>query len=304
MESLQSLSIFVATSEAGSLSAAARRLGLTPAAASASLKRLEAELGALLFVRSTRSLRLTPEGERFLQHGRQALQSLREGREALARGALGGTLQLSAPSDLGRRHLLPWLDEFQARHPGLRLRLQISDRLAGLHREPVDVALRYGKPRDSGIVALPIAPGNRRVLCASPDYLARFGAPRAPADLARHNCLCFVRGEEVHDRWGFARDGEAISVTVRGDRTADDGDVVRRWALSGHGVAYKSRLDVAQDLRAGALVALCREWQGEPAPLYLACADRRQLGPAVKRLREFLVERCAALAGRAAPAAA
>ncbi|HEU4537521.1 MAG TPA: LysR family transcriptional regulator, partial [Polyangiaceae bacterium] len=175
MKAEQGLALFVATADAGSLSAAARRLGLTPAAASAALKRLEAELGALLFVRSTRSLRLTPEGERFLHYGRRALLLLREGREAVARGhdAAGGTLQVSAPSDLGRRHVLAWLDEFQARQPGLRLRLQLSDRLAGLHREPVDVALRYGKPRDSALVALPVAPYNRRVLCASPDYLAR-----------------------------------------------------------------------------------------------------------------------------------
>ncbi|HEU4406024.1 MAG TPA: LysR family transcriptional regulator [Polyangiaceae bacterium] len=302
MKSLQGLALFVATAEAGGLSAAARRLGLTPAAASASLKRLEAELGAPLFVRSTRSLRLTPEGERFLRHARRALQLLHEGREAVARGrdAPGGTLRLSAPSDLGRRHLLAWLEEFLAGRPGLRLRLHLSDRLAGLHREPIDVALRYGEPRDSALVALPVAPDNRRVLCASPDYLARFGAPRSPDELARHNCLSFVLGEGLHDRWRFARDGREVAVAVRGDRAADDSDVVRRWALAGRGVAYKSALDVAQDLRAGALVALCREWQGEPAPLYLACADRRQLSPAVKRLREFLVGRCAALAGREA----
>ncbi|HEU4533664.1 MAG TPA: substrate binding domain-containing protein, partial [Polyangiaceae bacterium] len=133
---------------------------------------------------------------------------------------------------------------------------------------------------------------------ASPDYLARLGAPRSPDDLAHHNCLRFVLGDKTHARWRFRREGEETAVTVRGDRTADDGDVVRRWALAGHGVAYKSGLDVALDLRAGSLVALCREWQGEPAPLYLVCADRRQLSPAVKRLRRHLVERCAALAGR------
>jgi DNA-binding transcriptional LysR family regulator len=300
MKSLQDLALFVATAEAGSLSAAARRLGLTPAAASAALKRLEADLSTLLFVRSTRHLRLTAEGERFLRYARRALQLLDDGREAVARGrgAPGGVLQISAPSDLGRRHLLAWLDEFQARHPGLGLRLQLSDRLARLHGEPVDVALRYGKPRDSGLVALPIAPYNRRILCASPDYVARFGAPRSPSDLAHHPCLCFVLGDGLHERWRFARGDEELTVTVRGDRRADDGDVVRRWAVAGHGIAYKSGLDVAQDLRAGLLLPLCSDWQGEAAPFYMVCADRRQLSPAVKRLRQLLVERCAALAGQ------
>lgn len=301
MKALQDLSLFAATAEAGSLSAAARRFDLTPAAASAALKRLEAELGALLFARSTRSLRLTPEGERFLLHCRDALALLQQGRDALAAGRdqVSGTLQLSAPSDLGRQHLLPWLDDFLAQHPALSLRLQLSDRLAVLHREPVDVALRYGAPRDSTLVALPIAPTNRRVLCAAPAYLARAGAPHAPDDLAHHNCLSYVLSDELHDRWRFWRDGREWSVSVHGDRTADDGEAVRRWALAGHGIAYKSALDVAEDLRRGALVALCSEWQTEASPLVLVCADRRQLSPAVKRLRGFLVERCDALLGAA-----
>jgi DNA-binding transcriptional LysR family regulator len=108
-----------------------------------------------------------------------------------------------------------------------------------------------------------------------------------------------LQGVTAEGGCGCRRDDAETTVTVRGDRMADDSEVVRRWALTGHGVAYKSGLDVAQDLRAGSLVALCREWQGEAAPLYLVCVDRRQLSPAIKRLRRHLVERCAALAGRA-----
>jgi DNA-binding transcriptional LysR family regulator len=305
MKALQDLTLFVHTAEAGSLSAAARRLDLTPAAASAALKRLEAELAAPLFVRSTRSLRLTPEGERFLEHARQALQLLHDGREAVAQGrdVVRGLLQLSAPSDFGRHHLAPWLDEFQQRHPGVRLRLQLSDRLAGLHREPVDLALRYGTPRESSLVALPVAPDNRRVLCAAPAYLARAGTPQSPEDLLRHNCLSFVLGDELHDRWRFRRDGREQAVTVQGDRLSDDGELVRRWALAGHGIVYKSALDVADDLAAGRLVALCPGWQTEATPLVLLCADRRQLSPAVRALHAWLVQRCAALASRLPPPA-
>lgn len=299
MTALRDLELFVSTADAGSLSAAARRLNLTPAAASASLKRLESELGIQLFVRSTRSQRLTQQGEVYLDHCRQALQLLADGRQALAAGhsVISGLLQLSVPSDLGRNILLPWLDEFQARHPALQMRLQFSDRIADVYSQPVDIALRYGRPPDSSLIALPIAPDSRRVLCAAPAYLQRCGTPRTPAELVDHNCLSFALAGLIHDRWRFHRDGREETIQVRGNRVSDDGDIVRRWALAGHGIAYKSRLDVIRELQAGSLIALCTEWQGEPAPLNLMCADRRQLSPAVQLLREFLLERIAGLSG-------
>lgn len=212
MKSLQDLDIFVRTADSGSLSATARALDLTPAAASAALKRLEAELGVTLFVRSTRSLRLTQEGELFLEHCRPALAGLRQVRDQLAGGqaALRGTLQLAAPSDLGRNVLMPWLDEFQSQHAGVDLRLHLSDRAANVYSEPVDAAFRYGRPQDSSLVALPLSDTHRRVLCAAPSYLQQRGAPATPHDLAGHDCLCFMLGEEVHDRWSFWPAGQGL----------------------------------------------------------------------------------------------
>jgi len=297
MKALQDLEIFIRTADSGSLSAAARQLDISPAVASAALKRLETELGAALFVRSTRSLRLTRAGEGFLARCRQAVETLRLGREEMASGdeAIRGDLHLSLPSDLGRNVLLPWLDEFLALYPLVRLRLQLSDRRSDIYREPVDVAVRYGELPDSNLVALPLAADCRRVLCASPDYLARHGKPATPQALAGHDCLCFMLSDYVHDQWRFSRHGEALTVRVNPVRVADDGDVVRRWALAGQGIAYKSQLDAAEDLAAGRLTALCPEWLGEPAPLYLICADRRQLSPVVQALRNFLVTRCKSL---------
>ena len=200
---LEDLLVFLRTAECGSLSAAARELNLTPAVASAALKRLEAELGTLLLVRSTRSLRMTVNGERYLEHARAALATLAAGSEALAadKESVTGTLTLSAPSDLGRNVLLPWLNEFQSLHPALRLQLRISDRLTDMYRQSVDLALRYGVPSASSLVALPLSPDNRRVLCASPEYFARHGVPETPVDLRRHNCLRLVLGDAVHSRW-------------------------------------------------------------------------------------------------------
>ncbi|HIE6227596.1 TPA: LysR substrate-binding domain-containing protein, partial [Pseudomonas aeruginosa] len=201
------LQVFVHTSDSGSLSAAARQLEISPAVASAALKRLESELEVRLFARSTRSLRLTPEGDAFLLHARASLRSLEEGRRLLQGGKdqIAGVLQLSAPSDFGRNLLLPWLDEFQARYPQLSLRLLLGDRVTDLYRQPVDVAIRYGAPADSSLVALPLAPDNRRVLCAAPGYLAERGEPRQPDDLREHNCLLYQLGGRVHDRWAFQR---------------------------------------------------------------------------------------------------
>lgn len=146
----------------------AQLLDLTPAATSAAIKRLEAQLNTVLFVRSTRSLRLTQEGEIFLQHCNEALNILDDGFQAIQQGQslLKGKLQLSLPSDLGRNRLLPILDEFMERHPQVSIRVQISDRLTDIYRQPVDIVIRYGLPADSALIALPLCRQNDRVLCA------------------------------------------------------------------------------------------------------------------------------------------
>jgi len=287
---LEDLQIFLFAVDNGSLSVAARQLDLTPAVASAGLKRLEAELGARLLARSTRSLRLTPDGERYLHHARGVLEQVEAGRHAVARGRkmIGGSVSLSVPSDLGRHALLEWLDEFQAHHPDVSLQVRIGDHVADMFRSPIGLAIRYGVPEDSTLVALPLAPKNRRVLCASPAYFARHGRPERPADLLKHNCLCFALSDTLHGRWTFFTRGEPEVVNVRGNRSSDDGELVRRWAVAGLGIAYKSKLDVLSDLRAGRLEAALVEFDGEEAPLHLVSAHRTMLSPTVNALHAFL----------------
>ncbi len=296
IKNLQDLQMFVEIADCGSLTAAAQALNQSPAVASASLKRLEADLGIVLLLRSTRSLRLSAEGERFLPAARLALAGLRDAMEELATGRMvvRDHLQISISSDLGRNQMLAWLDQFQMRYPEVTLRLQLSDRLADIYRQPVDLAVRYGAPSDSGLVAVPLLPGNRRVLCASPEYLRKHGSVASPEQLQQHNCLRFCLGNEVYDDWCFYKDGMQTKVSVTGNRVADDGDAVRRWAIAGHGVAYKSQLDIIPELLSGKLIALCPEWNGEAIPLYLICADRRQLSRTVVLLRDHLRECCAA----------
>ena len=172
------------------------------------------------------------------------------------------------------------------------VRLLLGDRNADLFRQPVDVALRYGTPEDSSLVALPLCPDNRRVLCAAPDYLARHGQPATVAQLAEHNCLLYQLGGRVHDQWRFSDGAATQTVLVRGDRFCDDADVVRRWAVAGVGIAYKSWLDVAADVKAGRLEVLLPGVRGEAAPLNLLCTHRAQLSKPVQLLRDELKARC------------
>ncbi len=297
MSSILDLEIFMRTADSGSFSAAARALELTPAAASIAIKRLETRLGVRLLVRSTRSLRLTEEGGRYLDSVRLALGALAEGEQSLRSDSTGlsGILQLAAPSDFGRNVLLPWLDEFKQQHPQLQLRLLLNDRNTNLFREPVDIALRFGVPADSTMVALPIASQHRRLACASPAYLEQFGTPKSPAELGDHRAVLYLINERAYDLWRFTHGSEVVEIAVRGDFVCDDGEVARRWALAGHGIVYKSQLDVQEDLNAGRLVRLFPDWQGDSAPLNLICPHRAQVSARVKALHLFLQQNCAAL---------
>jgi DNA-binding transcriptional LysR family regulator len=293
---LDDLNVFVRTADRSSLSAAARELEISPALASAAVKRLEGELNLRLFARTTRSLRLTEEGEHYLRHAREALRLLKEGHDALIQGkeTLGGTLKISMPSDLGRNLVVGWLDQFQAQYPKVVLQLGISDRVSDMYRQPIDIAIRYGKQEDSSLIALPLAPENRRVLVASPDYLKQHGKLTSLDDLAQHNCLRFMLDDVIHDRWSFFSEQHAAPdvVHVSGNRSADDADVVRRWAVAGVGIAYKSRLDVSADIRAGRLQILLPDVLGEPTPLSMVCMHRAQITPTVLQLRDFLRAQC------------
>jgi DNA-binding transcriptional LysR family regulator len=208
IENLSDLRLLVETVRGGTLTAAGRALGVSPAAASASLKRLENRLGERLFERSTRAVRLTSQGQTLLQYATRAMELLEEGEAQLAseRRSLVGTVRVATSSDLTRSVLLPWFDEFMAAHPGVRLVLMVSDRMQDVTRDAVDLALRYGELADSRLVARTLV-ATRRVLCASPSYLRRNKPPRTPHDLVDHNCLTFYIDRQRYFRWRFEKAG-------------------------------------------------------------------------------------------------
>lgn len=285
---LEDLTLFVRAAALGSFSDAAREAGRHPAQVSAAIKRLETILNIRLFARSTRSLRLTPEGETWLPYATQMLDTLEAGLQKIQTpdDEVRGMLQIAVPSDLGRNLLLTLFRDFRQRHPALRLRLLFSDQLTDVFKDPVDVAFRYGNNDDASFISLPVAPENRRVLVASPEWIARHGEPQTLEELSQHNALIYILRGRPFDRWSLSLDGVVQQQKVSGTVMSDDAEVIRRLAIAGEGIAYKSMLDVSDDLRAGRLRRLLPRYQGDVVPLNLICPHRKQLSAAVRLLYE------------------
>jgi len=301
IENIADLQVLVQTARGGTLTAAARALGITPAAASATLKRLEAQLGTRLFERSTRAMRLTPQGQILLDYAARAFELLDEGQSQVHadRATLVGRVRVAAPSDLTRNVLLPLFDEFMQAHPGLQLQLSVADRVLDVMRDEVDVAIRYGALADSRLVARTLAEAHP-VCSAAPSYLRRHGTPRTPQELAQHNCITFDRGGRRHRVWRFCRDGQWTEVRVDGDRSVDDASLAREWAVAGRGIILKSEIDQRRDLASGALVPLLTDWRTEPYPLHALLPSGRFVPNRVRALVDFLVERFSAGPGGSA----
>ena len=294
---LEDLTLFVRAAALGSFSDAARESGQQPAQVSAAIKRLETILNIRLFARSTRSLRLTPEGETWLPYATQMLDTLEAGLQKIQTpdDEVRGMLQIAVPSDLGRNLLLTLFRDFRQRHPALRLRLLFSDQLTDVFKDPVDVAFRYGNNDDASFISLPVAPENRRVLVASPEWIARHGEPQTLQELGQHNALIYILRGRPFDRWSLSLDGVVQQQKVSGTVMSDDAEVIRRLAVAGEGIAYKSMLDVSDDLRAGRLRRLLPRYQGDVVPLNLICPHRKQLSAAVRLLYEEVKAHCEGL---------
>jgi DNA-binding transcriptional LysR family regulator len=295
MLQVQDLQLFVQIVHSGSISAAAAHFQLTAAAASAALKRVELHLQTQLLLRTTRSLRLTPAGERFLLHCQNALTALAQAEQEvqLSQREISGEIRLTAPSDLGRHLLLAWLDDFLQQHPAVRLRLELTDKVAGLYKEPVDIALRYGHIQDSSHVAFTLASVPRRVF-ASPAYLMSHGIPAHPLDLSQHQCVLYLIDDRTFDKWWFQQQGQVFSVNVQGRLISNDAEVVHRWIVKGRGLGLKSVLDMSEPMLQGLVKPLFSDYHGPDMALSMVCANRQVITPAVLALRDFLRERCSA----------
>ena len=298
------LGFFSALAAAGSLSAAARELGLTTPAVSKRLAQLEARVGMALVHRTTRRMSLTPEGDLVLEHARRILGDIDALAERLgsAKAQPEGLLRVNATLGFGRSHVAPLISRFVRKHPQVEVQLQLSVNPPPPSEESWDVGLRFGAPPDARIVARRLAP-NRRLLCAAPAYLARHGEPRTPRDLVRHNCIGIRQGDEAYGVWrlssGRGRRRAAEPVKIHGNLTTNDGEIAVNWALDGHGILMRAEWDIARYLRTGRLVQVLPQYETPDADIYAVYPQRHQFTARVRAFVEFLTLSFAQQAGAA-----
>jgi len=289
MDRFKQLESFVAVATLGSLSAAARAAGVAPAMMGRRIDALEARLGVKLLVRSTRRLSLTDEGRTLLQDARRILRDLEETETLVTQGSgrPSGHLRISAPAGFGRRHVAPLMPAFAASHPDLSVSLDLNDRLVDLIEERFDCAVRIGDLVDSNLIGIRLA-DNRRVVVASPGYLAAHGTPRRPADLLQHNCLSFGPQGSQPRGWLFRIDGQVVAQRVAGSLECTDGSVLHEWTLAGCGLAWRSMWEIEQDLRQGRLVTVLDEYRAPPNGIYAIVPERKHLPLRVRAFVDWL----------------
>jgi len=291
---LEDLNVILKVAEFRSITAAAESLDMRTATASAAIKRVERALGVELFIRTTRHLRLSIAGEKYIPNCAQAMQMLNQAQQNVKDDLdiIDGELRISVPSDLGRNLILPWLDEFMQIHTGVSVKLHISDSKIDFYRDPVDIALRYGSPSDANLYGFKIC-NVPRVVCATTEYIKNSGLPKHPNDLTNHNGLLYQLHDIIHDVWEFSHLGESIKVKMQSNRASNDAELVRRWCVSGKGIAAKSSLDMSHDLLSKKVMPLLSEFSPKSTELWLICPSRQTITPAVRLLREHLKIKCA-----------
>lgn len=285
MSSFKQIEAFVAAATRGSLSAAARLDGVTPAIIGRRLDALEERLGVRLLLRTTRKLSLTFEGQAFLEDCQRILNDLANAEAAVSLGGVraSGHLKLSAPAGFGRRHVAPLVGDFLGANPEVTVHLDLTDRLVDLVNEGVDCAIRVGELSDSSLVSNRLGE-NRRLVVASPAYLARYGTPQTAEDLERHNCLALPQQRG----WALKLGGVVTNVKVSGVFQCNDGAVLHEWALAGKGLAWRSEWEVGADLAAGRLVSVLDAFAAPPIGIYAVFPERRHLPLRVRLFIDFL----------------
>ncbi|KQY90731.1 LysR family transcriptional regulator [Pelomonas sp. Root1444] len=276
MISSEDLRFFNVLSRSASLAEAARKLDVTPPAVTQRLRALEARLGIRLIDRSSRKMTLTDEGALVASHGAIVADAMEALTEALCdrKNAVGGHLRVAAPHGFGRLHVAPVLDAFAQAHPRVTVALDLSDHPGTRLVESNDVVIHIGPQGPLGQIVTTLAP-NRRMLCASPAYLAKAPAIRSPEDLASHRCLVVRENDEDVTLWRFTHTSrEPATVRIHPTLCSNDGAVVREWALAGQGVAIRSEWHVAADLAAGHLKRVLPAWEVPPADVVALLGTR------------------------------
>ncbi|MBD9439696.1 LysR family transcriptional regulator [Pseudomonas sp. PDM04] len=286
------LSFFYLLANKGSLAATARELGITPPAVSKRLSALEARLGIRLVNRTTRSMSLTAEGELLFSHAARILTQIDEVEQLInsTRATPKGLIRVNASLGFGRRYIGPALGAFFAQYPEVEVQLEISDHPLDLATHGFDLGIRFGTLPDAALHARKIA-SNRRLLCASPLYLEKYGVPQRLTDLQQHNCIFLRQNETPYGVWSFTNGGRTQNVKVRGALGCNDGEVALNWALEGHGILLRAEWDIARYVRSGRLRLVLEDQTPTRADVYAVYPQQLYLSARVRRLIDFLVDR-------------
>jgi len=296
MNLFQDMELFVHVVRCNGMAVAGRELGMTPANVTTRIKNLENHYKTKLLVRNTRSLTLTEQGREFYNECLHTLESVNRIESQLRHGQEGvaGHLRVSATSDLGRQHISPLLRAYVRKHSKVRPHMNLTDSVVDFTEGNIDLAFRYGIGQDGRLMAKKLA-DNRRVLCASPDYLRRAGLPEQVIDLTKHMCLTQAQKGRRLQSWFFNAPGGEVLLQIDPAFSSDDGAEIRHWALDGAGIALKSIWDVATDIEAGRLEIVLGDlpvnYQSFSSPidsdLYLVWHEREFLPRRVQELIEF-----------------
>jgi DNA-binding transcriptional LysR family regulator len=289
------LAFFVSLGNCGSLSGAARELGISTAAVSKRLSQMEARLGVPLVNRTTRRMSLTPDGEVLFEHARRILGEIADLDQLLStsKGQPKGLLRVNATLGFGRLHIAPAISQYVLKYPEVDVQLQLSVNPPPLTEDQFDVCVRFGEPGDTRVIAKKLAT-NRRLLVASPKYLAARGEPAARSDLVRHNCICIRQGDEAYGTWRLFRDrdagGPGETVKVRGNLTTNDGEIAVNWALDGHGILMRAEWDIERYLDSGRLVQVLPQYRTPDADIYAIYPQHQHQSARIRTLVGFLAQ--------------
>ncbi|WP_137807590.1 LysR family transcriptional regulator [Pseudomonas sp. G(2018)] len=286
------LSFFYLLANKGSLAATARELGITPPAVSKRLTALEARLGIRLVNRTTRSMSLTSEGELYFSQAARILTQINELEQLVSssRATPKGLIRVNASLGFGRRHIGPALAAFYAQYPEVEIQLEISDHPLDLATHGFDLGIRFGTLPDAAFHARKIA-SNRRLLCASPLYLDKFGTPQKLSDLQNHNCIFIRQNESPYGVWSFTNGGHTDNIKVHGALGCNDGEVALNWALEGFGILLRAEWDIARYVRSGRLRLVLEDQTPTRADVYAVYPQQLHLSARVRSLIDFLIER-------------
>jgi DNA-binding transcriptional LysR family regulator len=295
LDRVTGMQVFARVAQLGTLSAAARALGISQTMATKHIAAIEERLGVKLLYRTTRRLTLTEAGRRYLEAAERIVAEVVDAEASAAADRVDprGTLRVSAPVSFGAREIAPLLPEFAASYPAVNVELGLNDRFVGLIEEGWDVAVRIGQLTESTMIARKLAPCGM-VVCAAPSYLANRGTPRSVDDLVDHNCLAYTLLRALGpDRWPFAIDGKVI-VPIKGNLRANNGDALVAAALAGQGLVYQPAFFVSAELRAGRLVSIELDHPTLQLPGIFAVYPADRHPPAkLRAFIDFLVSRFA-----------